>query len=385
MTDARQRRGRVLLGRLGIAIVALLVSIVGAELLVRLVADVQLPLYSADPEIGRRHHRSWQGRVWVEESAQRIDVRFNREGFRGPDLPLEKADDVVRVALIGDSMTLAIAVPEEDTLAAQLQRILAETRPDRHWEVMNMGASAASTGQELAVYQEVARSYSPDLVVCVFYAGNDVTDNSRELSSRPRIYWELDDAGELHKLPLSTSGASLNGWLNSTSHLYVWQKEASRRLRRGVRAATSHRPPRDRVFLVEQEPEWQRAWKLTGKLISRFAEEVRADGARFALLLVPSAPLVYPEAWEEVLDFAGERPVDRELPERRLRSFCEEAGAPYVSLTDDFRSHEASTASSPESWLFFERQGHMTVTGNHLAARVLHEALFESGPWSQVE
>src|SRR5262245_36764780 len=51
-------------------------------------------------------------------------IRINSLGYRGADIPLRKAQDEYRILMIGDSFTFGDYVNDEDTLPAQLERIL---------------------------------------------------------------------------------------------------------------------------------------------------------------------------------------------------------------------------------------------------------------------
>ena len=49
------------------------------------------------PKVGYTYKPNFEG------TALGVDLKTNRLGFRGPDWSLEKSDDTVRIALIGDS------------------------------------------------------------------------------------------------------------------------------------------------------------------------------------------------------------------------------------------------------------------------------------------
>jgi hypothetical protein len=59
-------------------------------------------------------------------------------------------------------------------------------------EVLNLGVSGYGAAQEYLLLQHAIDSFHPNLIMLVFYAGNDVADNSRLLSlegQRARPYF----------------------------------------------------------------------------------------------------------------------------------------------------------------------------------------------------
>ena len=228
--------------------------------------------------VGKRFLPGFASRIHVPECGCEVDVRFDREGLRGPDRPYAKPPGVKRVAVVGDSMVAAVATAEEKTLAARLERLLAASRPAAKWEVMNAGVSSSSTGSELALYRAVLERYAPDVLVLVFWVGNDLADNSFELTRAPRLYFDLDASGRLVQLPFAFEPSPVAGWLDRWSRFYVWQKAAFRQLRGSVHAATRALEPVELVFAEPEPGPVAHAWAITAALLRAFREETAARG-----------------------------------------------------------------------------------------------------------
>jgi lysophospholipase L1-like esterase len=104
-------------------------------------------------------------------------IEYNGKGYRGPEVPYEKPDDVYRILIMGDSFVEAIQVPYEQTFQAQLQERLSEhDTADRRYEVVAMGRTGWGTVHETVYYQVEGYKYNADLVILMFYI-NDVADN----------------------------------------------------------------------------------------------------------------------------------------------------------------------------------------------------------------
>lgn len=368
---------RYLLPRLALSLATLAVVLAVGELAVRVFTRVDRRLTVRDPVIGKRYVRGFDDEVYIPESGRTVRLRFNRDGFRGPDWPYEKPERTRRVAVVGDSMTVAVNTAEERTMVVALQRLLERAFPETAWEALNFGVSSASTGQELVLYRELVWRYQPDVVVLAFFVGNDLADNSRRLTSAPRIYFELDELGGLRQLPYRAVGSGLSKWLNQHSRLYVWYRSARARSREGARELARRLPSRFQVFNTAGGDEVRHAWELTRRLLAVFRDEVAAHGSRFVVAVIPTGPQVYDDLWAEVVALAGEdeRAFDRDYPERMLAAICGDLGVECVTMAEEFRAAAEDGQDGGER-LFYDRgRAHFTDAGNLLAAEILYRRL----------
>jgi len=97
---------------------------------------------------------------------------INASGFRGPDYPVEKPAKTFRIIMLGDSETLSIALPETQTLAAQLESLLNKNSSGYNYQVFNFGVEGYGTQQELEQLKSKGLKYKPDLVI-LNYCLND--------------------------------------------------------------------------------------------------------------------------------------------------------------------------------------------------------------------
>lgn len=372
-------RVRRLAANLIVACATVLVLLGLFETGTRLFAKVGPTLIVKDPRLGKRYVAGYDGIVYVPEAHRDVHLRFNRDGFRGPDRAEGLPPGVRRVAVIGDSMTVAVAVDEDDTFVARLEHSLnAHARPSGTWEALNFGVSSASTGQELVVYKEVAARYRPRVVICAFYVGNDFADNSIRLTRAPRLYFDLDPQDRLTLESKGPGASPVADWLDQHSRFYVWQKTAFAALRSQSRDLRRALDPGHRIFETSADPNLEHAWRLTEHLLVAFRDAVEADGAAFVLAVVPSADLVVDEFWGELLERANGVPVDRELPERRLREIAERHGIRIVAMAGPFRD---AMVREPGQELFLNRRHHLNEAGHALVARLLEDAVVAaSGP-----
>lgn len=366
-------------GNLAVLLSTLLVGLLALEGIARWLGAGEPPLLVMDPIVGKTFRPGFQGRVFVPEAGREIELRFNREGLRGPDRPRAKPPGTRRVAVLGDSMIAAVATDEAHTLVRRLEDRLNET-PSARWEVLNFGVSSSSTGQELVMYREVASRYEPDIVICAFFVGNDLADNSHRLTRAPRLYFELDERGELRPRPFAppAAGGGLGGWLDRHSRLYVWQKTALREIKGRARAWMGRAEAAHWIFSREEPADVAEAWRLTGRLLRALRDDVESRGARFLVVILPSAEQIYDDLWRDLVRQAGDpgRHFDRAHPERRLGALCREAGIAVVAMADAFHARAPKARSTVrEEWLFHGGKWHLNEEGHRVAAEQIYAAL----------
>jgi hypothetical protein len=97
---------------------------------------------------------------------------------------------------------------------------------------------------------------------------------------------------------------------------------------------------------------------VTFRLIERLRRDVEADGARFAVLLVPRLEQLRYESWVRV--------------NVTLSAFCEGAHIPFYDFLPGFRREPDGES------MFFKVDGHWNAKGHAFAARKLTEFLTTS-------
>ena len=103
-----------------------------------------------------------------------VKIETNDDGFRDGNYAKEPPNDAGRLLVIGDSFTIALETPQEQTFHAMLENQLGGDT-----EVISLGVSGYELAQYTLVYEEVGRAYQPDEVLVMLYVGNDLTGNHR--------------------------------------------------------------------------------------------------------------------------------------------------------------------------------------------------------------
>lgn len=98
-------------------------------------------------------------------------ISINSQGLRDYEYPLEKPDDVYRIASLGDSIAFGWGVNIEDSYAKKLEEKL-KVRSDYKFEVLDFGVPGYYSDQELNQLKQKVLAYDPDMVI-LMYVFND--------------------------------------------------------------------------------------------------------------------------------------------------------------------------------------------------------------------
>lgn len=368
------------------------------------------PLMQPDERFGFAHVPDASG-WWVNIDAPcefQTHVRINSKGLRDREYPYEKHPGVFRILVLGDSFADGLEVSLKDSFPKVLETLLNE-RLDASIEVINAGVWGYGNDLELLFYRLEVRKYQPDLVLLAFQSNSDVLENHQELETRYM--------GEVYKpfFVLKGGGLTLTNWpfpvelveppppQGAVEHVKAWLAAhfrlypvagyfIKRRLPdlagvlRGIgamtaaqgNARTSEIPMAMYLYAVDCPPEWEEAWAVTEAIIARLSQEVEADGAQLAVLLLPDRHQVE----EGYLDWAlRTHPAmqgqawDLDKPNQTMRRFLGEQGIPYLEMLAEFQQRARKTGRP----LYYPKDGHWNVEGHRLAGELLADKLCQQG------
>lgn len=236
--------------------------------------------------------------VWtlVEDksiSAFGHEIRTNKHGFR--DEPLDRSkNENLTIAVLGDSYTAGIRVPENERFTEILERNL--EKEDISAEVHNFGGSAYATDQQLIAYKEKVRKTDPDLVI-LMVAPNDIRESYNkglftlengslkfdednkafQIGRTDRLMWYLSTRSTLffkaQTLLGKNYGTAERLFYETTEGVFFEDN-------RGM-------GPGGILFKKERTDEVRSAEKLWGELIERLSNRTEQDKAEFTMFLLP--------------------------------------------------------------------------------------------------
>jgi len=345
-------------------------GVLGMELLARLVLT---DFYRCDAALGWTFEPGKTGLKVDRKLEYAQPARINEAGFHDVEHVLAKPPDTVRIVVLGDSMLAAMQVPLERTLARQLEARLNEARAGgSRFEVVNCATDGYGTAQAWLMFDRRCRAYQPDLVVLGFFAFNDVLDNyagARSLNHPiarrcGRPYFELREgllARAEDSLPAVGAGdvARIDRVLRR-SYLYQIVAPPLEHGGEGPKLRSHH------VFWRDYGPDQWRAWDVTKELLQAFDRDVRASGARLAVLVVPSRFEIHPAFARE--QFGSVDRMDLDRPRRLASELLIASDLTHFDLTPGIR---AAAERQGGDTLYFRRDAHLTEAGNAVASELV--------------
>lgn len=305
-------------------------------------------LYDWSRELGKEPVPG--ARVRFDTLAFENEVRINSLGMRGPE-----PTDGPKWLTVGDSFTMGVQVPEEDTFQALLSQQLGV-------QVLNGGCDDYSTVQAARRYTKLTTNLDVDRVILVFFLGNDLVDNvdvERRLQGpRPR---------PMPVLP----GDSLWGRVQGYSMLAAWANVAYARM---MTSRTSHAGEGLANMLQMWSsvggPYLRGALPRTTAALDDLERRVEARGDPLTVVVVPPGWAVDPPALTTLLTQFGIGGEANDAPHAAVIRALEERDIDTCDLWDTFR---AAAMRGDHAYLRFD--GHWNRRGHELAAEAIAACL----------
>ena len=309
---------RILSACIGLLLVSL-VTVAVSELALRAIGYNAPIWYQPDPLLGwsmRPGAKGWythEGRAFVEVSPV---------GFRDRMHTLEKPAGTYRIAVLGDSSAEALQIDMKSAFWWQMQEKLRSCPAlrGRDVEAMNFSASGYGSAQEALLLESTAIRYHPD-VVLVAFAGNDVRDNSRQLTPEDNRPFFLLDGNGLKLDRSFTEGAQFRQYSSRSAMAYRSASDYLRfvqlvqRARQGFSvlrqagkakagapesakpAIAGLEPGSDlAVFAPPRDTAWEEAWTITDRILARMNAFAARNNARFVTMVVTHSTQLNPDS-----------------------------------------------------------------------------------------
>jgi hypothetical protein len=235
------------------------------------------------------------------------------------------------------------------------------------YEVIAFGLGNRAQEAELEWLRTFGPRYRPDLVLLVFFCGNDVMENSPVTYNRAREFADsylkvvAPRKIALYNRLFVVRHSRLNGFVAErvvtfyALHMNLFHRDVSPRQLEGPDIEVYRKPP---------APEWEDAWRRSAVLLDEVRREAARQGAGYAMAVI-SGPQAIAEAGQERLWGGRDRGMDPEQPDRWVAGWCRENGVPSLSLAKALR------AADPRR-VFWRYDAHLTPFGHKVAADALY-------------
>jgi lysophospholipase L1-like esterase len=181
-----------------------------------------------------------------------VDVNINSHGYRNKEVLVKKKPGVTRIMMLGDSLTFGWGVPAENTVSAQLEKLL--TNDNQQFEVINTGVGNTNTEMQIASFLDKGIILSPDIVVLNYFI------NDAELIPRPtkNIFMKYSSAYVFLSLRLGSISRLFFGgkqWQEYYSDLYDENFEGWKRVKASISKLARYSFSNDIKLMIVSYPE----------------------------------------------------------------------------------------------------------------------------------
>ncbi len=344
-------------------------------------AEATLRLFS--PQIGGKTEQEiffayhdtlgWQfipGKTGVLVSKHEYEnvITINKAGFRDRERLTTKAPDSRRIAVLGDSFTAGLGVKDPEVFTEVMEKNL-----EGKTEVLNFGVNGFGPTQEYLLLKNRVLLYRPDLVLMLFYLGNDFDDTTNLTAwidgyQRPRAI--LDDRGKIAftNIPVPKASRSRRERTRTCSlprsHVVDFLDRLLHQQR--DKYALDVLPPEVRLCRKNLDPSVAAALPLLRGLLRETDELCRRQGSRFAIVLAPTVTQIYDDMyWKRIKSVYHLREEDYDLflPNKLLAGIGAELGIPVLDLTPALRAEAGNGAE-----LYYYKNRHWNAAGHRIAA-----------------
>ncbi len=391
MTSPNPNRLKRFLANLALICFGLFVVLGLLEAALRILSPSDVP-WQRHEILGHAHVPGKEG-VYREKGLS-TPFRFNSQGWRDREYPLEKPKGAFRILVLGDSFTEGLQLPVEETFTERLEEKLNRDQ-NRPIEVINTGVGAFSTDQQYLALKHYGVPYKPDLIILAFCVENDIYGNLLELrGEHHKPYFFIDESGRLVQKKFELPKyENIKNFLRNHLQLYMFLRKriskmnqlASLLMRLGlVRDTAGIQRNEHGVFidyathLARYSPSWEKAWEVTKALLLSIRDEAHRLNAGFLLVLINYDVLVHNDLWQEALaTYPSMREGEWDLGKanRLLVEFCKINDIEVLDLLPNFQEEAARSGER----LYIPVEGHWNRRGHELAAELIYENVMDTG------
>jgi hypothetical protein len=335
---------RVALVGLGLCVPILVLEILLAVAGPILPGDYQTAAFTASSATSGLQNRPYAA-GYKRTSEFSVHVRVNSKGLRGPEIDHRKPPGTFRAIVLGDSFTFALQVEEDDTFVNRLgERLEQTTGADVVFETINGGADGWTTVNEYVWLTTEGYRYEPDLIVLMFYAGNDPGENA------DRVLAVAPGGRVLPRETQSSRWQDVRLAMSERSHLYnILEFGVLAKLQSKFDAPGS-KDEQERLRDPSEDRK-ERGWEISEDLLALLRDYCARREIGLMIVGIPA-----------LIKVTKDEPDPSPLADMGRR-----IGVSTVDLLDPFRQ----AAPEQRTSLYFPKNQHWTAEGHQMAARIV--------------
>lgn len=304
--------------------------------------------------------------VWTGYAKEfQTPVSINSEGFKDYEYPINKANNVYRIAVIGDSMVEALQVPLDKEFTKLLEQKLNQN--SKKYEIMSFGVSGIGTIQEKRVLENHALKYSPDEVILVFTVGNDIRDNIFSNST----FAAATKSAEIFGFDYSP----VKFFLRQHCHTFAFLVDSSHAIKQKaigklqnmhlIKTANTSVNLYDYdvgIYYQNYSAEINAGFNKTEEALL----QIKNISPKLTVFLIPASFQVDNSRVREFIKSNEQDNVNLTKPMDILVSFCNNNNITIINPLPEFQRHKINNT------FFWKYDGHLNKNGHALVAEVLY-------------
>lgn len=290
--------------------------------------------------------------AWISHYSK-VFLRTNALGLRGDEIDPMRQDEY-RIMVVGDSITWAGYLPEEETYVYQLQEALNQ-RKEIKVSVVNAGIEDVGIEGEVAFVRQNIRRVRPRTVIIEFYL-ND---------SRPPFGFESEKGLSWAWFLLQQSRfigflySNIRIQLYLTKHNILGKRYRHRWFYLSQNPRWKTDPAYFKEMIEEADLDWGAAWKEgSWQLVEQQLLELKRLAADNNFILVLAC---FPVSFQVYA-------LDSDtLPQKKIKSITQEKNIYFIDLLPELRKHN-------QEQLFYDHC-HLNAKGQRIVAQELAQYL----------
>jgi hypothetical protein len=331
------------------------------EVFWRLYEDTGNPFHLWDPEVINVEPKSSK---WIYKTEEfTTTIRTNSRGFRGNEFPGVKSSGQRRIVFLGDSMTAAKQVEENERFANRVDAILDNT------DTVALGQDGANPVREILYWRAIGSHLNADIVIQQIYPLNDI------LYPDPDQYI-VDENGLKEVFLKKPNKIQKKKTILGSRFIQSLYDFARRRV--NLYAGTDAGEVLG-LFLRHTQEGLQKmdendVWKRTAAVLKTTRDEVEKTGATYTVLLVPSVAEVQPQVEHKIKEQFSHL-IDEEQwrigdVHNRLLQELRAAGISVIDTKPALQS-----AAKKGEIVYFFKDGHINERGHEIVTETIVDNL----------
>ena len=323
-------------------------------------AENEFKFYEYSDYLGWKNKPYANGTFYTPDSKTYISI--NSKGLRDYEHSYNKAGNKERIQFYGNSFTWGYGVNADERYTNVFAGELDKTFPNKY-EIINLGTSGYGTDQEYLLLKTEGIKYQPDFIIFAYH--NDATDVGRKVAyNYPRPFYIIENNSlKLTNVPVPQrniswdqrfylhdndefwAGALKINYLLDNLKSYVFLRDRMLKISL-VRNTILGKPE------ISEEERTKKALEVIEHILLEVKEFAEQNDAQFMLLIIPDKKQVYGRQNTAEIE--------------HIVTFSEKNGILVFNILPELKE-----ISKNNNNLYFEIDGHLSITGNEIVGKIL--------------